>query len=448
MKQKIIFQKTKLAKGVALAVLLGGAANAVAGFQGHQPGPLMTLGKTSNPNTLLSLANNPAGAELLIAEDESLRMGYWSSLGMGFELGNLNNVVDDIEELEEILENDNLGINEAAEAEEKFSALLPKLGEDFNMAWDIGVHIPFFPIAIRSDWLGGVVSLDLSTSMLADIRFLDKPIEISLTNDGDYEATTDSALYFKAGNLVTGTVGYGREVWQPPVLDSKLYAGANINVYHATLNKQVVSFQAAADSDDEIGDIVSDELSENTISTTAVGVDLGLLWKFTNAEVGLTITNINEPEFDYGTLGNDCSQYEGLRETNCNASLAFQDEINLNEKAVLNAQSTLSGSLHTEDKMFLISGAYDVNSAYNIVGRESQMVSAAVSYFPNSYIIPTLRLSAQKNLVGSELTVVGFGTTLFGMMNIDLSASLDTIEYDDQKLPRYIGFNIGFEEKF
>ncbi len=447
MKQKYL-QRTKLAKGVALTVCLGSAANAVAGFQGHQPGPLMTLGKTSNPKTLLSLANNPAGAELLIAEDEDFRMGYWSSIGMGFELGDLDNVVKDVEDLEDILEDDNLGIEEATEAAERFNELLPKLGEDFNIAWDMGVHIPLFPMAIRSEWLGGVVSLDLSTSVLADIRFLDKPVEVSLADDGDYEVSTESALYFKAANLVTGTIGYGREVWQPPVMDSKLYAGVNINAYYATLNKQVVSFQAAADSDDDIGEIVSDELSENRVSTTSVGVDLGLLWKFSNAQAGLTITNINEPEFDYGGLGDDCSQYEGLREINCNATKAFTDEINLSEKAVLNAQTTISGSAYTKERMFLISGAYDLNSAYNLVGRESQMASAAVSYFPNSYFIPSLRLSAQRNLVGSELTTLGFGTTLFGVMNIDLAASLDTVEYDGQKLPRYIGFNIGFEEKF
>ena len=430
-----------------MAILLGGAADALAGFQGHQPGPVMTLGKTANPKTLLSLANNPAGAELLIADDESFRMGYWSSFGMGFELGGLDNVIDDIEELEDILENDNLGIDEAFEAEQKFSALLPKMGDDFNIAWDVGVHIPLFPMAIRSDWLGGVVSLDLRTSVLADIRFLDKPLEVTSIGNDEYEVTTESALYFKAGNLVTGTIGYGRKLWNPPV-GEMLYGGVNLNAYYATLNKQVVSFQAAADDDDDISDIVSDELSENTVSTTAVGLDLGFLWKFSNAQLGLTLTNINEPEFDYGTLGEDCSQYEGLRETNCNASLAFTDEINLSEKAVLNAQTTISGSIYTKERMFLLSAAYDVNSAYNLVGRESQMASAAISFFPDSYLIPALRISAQRNLVGSELTMVGLGTTLFGMMNIDLAASLESIEYEDEKMPRYIGFNIGFEEKF
>ncbi|WP_197483102.1 conjugal transfer protein TraF, partial [Oleiphilus sp. HI0128] len=124
MKQKSI-QKSKLVKGIALAVLFGGAVNAVAGYQGHQPGAILTLGKTTNPNSLLALGNNPASGELLVGDEESLRLGYFSSLGFGLELGDLNNVEDDIEELEEILDSENLTLDQALDAKDKFDALLP-----------------------------------------------------------------------------------------------------------------------------------------------------------------------------------------------------------------------------------------------------------------------------------------------------------------------------------
>ncbi|WP_156491800.1 hypothetical protein, partial [Oleiphilus sp. HI0123] len=78
MKQKTL-QRTKLARGVALAVLLGGATSAVAGYQGYQPGALKVLGKTTHPNTLLAIGNNPASGESLINDEENFRMGYFSS---------------------------------------------------------------------------------------------------------------------------------------------------------------------------------------------------------------------------------------------------------------------------------------------------------------------------------------------------------------------------------
>ncbi|KZY31876.1 hypothetical protein A3752_04705 [Oleiphilus sp. HI0081] len=447
MKQKSI-QKSKLVKGIALAVLFGGAVNAVAGYQGHQPGAILTLGKTTNPNSLLALGNNPASGELLVGDEESLRLGYFSSLGFGLELGDLNNVEDDIEELEEILDSENLTLDQALDAKDKFDALLPVLGEKMNIAWNLGFEAPLAPIAVRSDFLGGVVGLNVSAGLLTDIIFLDAPMEIQ-NSGSDVSLSTDSSLYVKAAGLVTGTVGYSREVWQPPVLDSKLYGGVNVNVYHAVLNKQVVSFEGVADdSDDDIMDVVMDEFEENNATVTAVGVDVGAIWTFPNGQVGLTIANINEPELEYGEIGVNCGSLSGLRQKNCLAAQAFSDEISLKETAVLNAQTTIEGAFFTEDRQFLISGAYDVNSAFSLVGRESQILSGSVSYFPNSYIIPTLRLGAAKNLVGSELTTLGVGTTLFGMVNLDLSGSLDTIEHDGQEVPRYIGFNIGIEEKF
>ncbi|WP_156490645.1 conjugal transfer protein TraF, partial [Oleiphilus sp. HI0086] len=244
-------------------------------------------------------------------------------------------------------------------------------------------------------------------------------------------------------------LSYSAEVWQPPVMDSKLFAGVQLNAYHATMNKQVLALTNIAE-DDDAGDAIRDEFEENTVSTTEMGVDLGLLWAFPNGHAGLTIANINEPEFKYGDIGTDCGSItDPTRRANCEVARdVFSGEISLQETAVMAAQTTIEGSLYTEDKQWLLTGAYDLNSVYDLVGRESQMISGSATYFPNSYILPTIRLGISQNLVGSELTMVGFGTTLFGMMNIDLAASLDTVELDGTKAPRRFGFNIGFEEKF
>lgn len=435
-------------KPLALMGLVACTSGVMASNQVHAPGPVMTYGKTTHHSTILSIANNPASGHALLSQGEKHRMGYFSSLGVDVEVGEVDNFLDDVDELIDELDKDNLTINEANAVKAKFDALLPKMGEDAQVTLGLGVHVPFMPFAVKSDTLGGVLSFDLKAQGLFDIRFLDAPLEIQ-TVGGNSTLETDSSMYVKGGTMLTGSLGYSREVWYPSfVEDSILYAGVQANIYKVSLNKQVLALSNI--EDDEVSDAIQDEFEENTVDTTQLGIDFGLLWAMPNAQVGVTFANINEPEFDYGAIGTNCASIaDPIRQSNCFvAQNRFSGEIDLNETAVMNAQTTVEGALFTQDKQWVFSGAADLNSVYDLVGRETQYLSAAASYFPNSYIIPSLRLGLSKNMAGSKLTTVGFGTTLFGVMNIDLSASLDTVEIDGTKAPRHFGFNIGFEEKF
>lgn len=430
------------------STLVGTASNSIAGYQAHAPGPLLTYGKTTHPSTILSIAGNPANGQALLSEGESHRMGYFSSFGMDVEVGKVDNFLDDVDELIDELDKDDLTINEANAIKAKFDALLPVMGEDAQVTLGLGVNLPFMPFAIKSDLLGGVLSFDVKAQGLFDIRFLDAPIEIQ-TVGSNSSVETDSAMYVKGGSILSGSLGYSREVWKPTFVEnSTLYAGVQANVYQVSLNKQVLALSNI--EDDEVSDAISDEFDENTVDTTQVGLDLGLMWTMPNAQLGVTLANINEPEFEYGDVGKNCGAItDPIRQSNCFvAQNQFSNEISLSETAVMNAQTTVEGALFTDNKQLLFSGALDLNSVYDLVGRESQYMSASVSYFADSYIIPSVRFGLSKNLAGSKLTTVGFGTTLFGVMNVDLAASLDTVEVDGTKAPRFFGFNIGFEEKF
>jgi len=439
--------QNKTLSRLALIGLLGGSASCIAGYQNQLSGPLMTLGKTTNPSTLLSVTNNPAGGESLLSKGESFRMGYFSSLGFGVEVGDVDNFIDDIDELTDALDDDGLSLDEALDIKAKSDVLLPIMGEDARTTLNIGLTAPLMPVAIRSDTLDGVLSFNLQATGLVDISLLDAPLDIEIVGS-DVNLVTDSALYFKGGSVATGSIGYSREVWKPQVLDSTLYAGVTANVYHVTLNKQVIALENILE-DDDVGDAVQDEFGENTVSTTGVGLDFGLMWSLPHGQVGVTFSNVNEPEFDYGDIGKKCSEIDdATRSSNCVVAQKFSNEIALSETFVMQAQTTVEGAVFTKDKMWLVSGAADLNSTFDFVGRETQYVSASASYFPNSYIIPTVRVGMSQNLVGSELTTIGFGTTLFGIFNFDLSASLDQVEIDGTKAPRQFGFNIGFEESF
>ena len=440
------FLKKMAAVSVLGGTMLGVATSSMASYQAHAPGPLLTYGKTTQHSTILSLSGNPANGNMLLSEGENHRMGYFSSLGVDVEIGEF---VDEVDELVDLLDEDNININRANAMKAKFEALLPQMGETARFTLGLGLNAPFMPFAVKSDFLGGgVLSLDVKAQGLFDARFLDAPITVQ-TVGGNTTLETDSAVYVKGGSILTGSLGYSREVWKPTFVEgSTLYAGVTANVYKVSLNKQVLALTNM--DDDGLSDSVRDEFDENTVDTTQVGLDLGLLWTMTSGQVGITFANINEPEFEYGDVGKGCGSItDSVRQANCFvAQNVFSGEINLSETAIMNAQTTVEGALFTDNKQWVLSGAVDMNSVYDLVGRETQYISASANYFPDSYIIPSVRFGVHKNLAGSKLTSVGFGTTLFGIMNIDLMASLDTVEYDGTKAPRYFGFNIGFEEKF
>jgi len=426
---------------------LGGSVTSMASYQVHTPGPLLTLGKVTSSSSILSVTGNPAGGELLLHKDENFRMGYFSSLGIDVESGDVDNFIDDVDELIDELDEENLSLDRILEIQDKFDALLPVMGEEARVTVGLGLHAPLAPFAMRSDWLGGVVTFDLQAAGIFDTSFLDAPITPDIING---TISTDSSLYVKGGTLLTGSVGYSREVWQPKLLDidSKLYAGFQANVYRASLNKQVIALESILE-DEDAGDVIRDEFDENTVDTTQIGLDFGLIWALPYGQVGITFANINEPEFDYGDIGKNCSEITDIsRQTNCIAAQRFSNEIALSETAVMEAKTTVEGAFYTRNKRWLLSGAVDLNSTFDLVARESQYISASASYFSNSYLVPNVRLGLSQNLSGSELTTLAIGTTLFGVVNMDFSASLDQIEVDGNNVPRHFGLNIGIAEKF
>src|SRR5690606_13694557 len=117
----------------------------------------------------------------------------------------------------DVLDKDNITINEANAVKAKFDALLPVMGDDARVTLGLGVQVPFMPLAIKSDTLGGVLSFDLKAQGLFDIRFLDAPLVIQ-SSGGNTTLETDSAMYVKGGSILTGSLGNSREVWHPTIV--------------------------------------------------------------------------------------------------------------------------------------------------------------------------------------------------------------------------------------
>lgn len=433
---------------IALACILSTSTAVIAANPAHTPGALSTLGQVSHPGTILSSTINPAAGETLVSIDENARMGFMSSFGYRAEVGPIDNFIEQADELNEALKNEDLTLNEALELKDDFDALLPELGSSGRLTQQGGINLPLMPFAFRSEKLGGVITFDVSLAGMLDARFLDDPIQIEVANE-QINLLTSSSFYIKGAGVLNAAVGFSRSVWESETGDYNVYGGATINLHQVALNKQLIALQNLVDGV-EVGDAIEDEFGENSVTTSGLGIDLGVLWTAPNAQVGVTILNANEPEFDYGTIGENCLDLDNVaRQSNCFiAQQVFSDELALSETAVLTAKTIVEGAIYTESRNWLISGSAELNSTYDLIGRESQYVTISASYHSDGYILPSLRFGAAKNLAGSELTTVSAGTTLFGMVNFDLTASLETIEIDGTKLPRVFGFNIGVEEKF
>lgn len=433
---------SKVFLGCAFAL----STQAFAGGFTQTQGALSTLGKVSHPGTIMSIKNNPAAGELLIGQDEKVRLGF-ASFGYHAELGAVDNFIDDAEALADALEEDLDSFDQADQLKADFDALLPQLGADGRLTQQGSFQL--LPVAFRSETFGGVFSFDLGVNGQLDAKFLDDPLSIAVINQDQINLITNSSIYIKSAVVATASVGYSRNVWESENGNNKLYAGATVNFHQIGLNKQLLALQNFLE-DQDVAEAIEDEFDQNSETTSAVGIDLGFLWTTPNAQIGVTVLNANEPEADYGTIGENCSQLDNAaRQSNCFiAQQSFSDRIALTETAIMTAKTVVEVGFHTEDKAWAISAAADANSTYDLIGRESQYVSVSASYSSDGYFLPSIRFGASKNLVGSELTTVSLGATLFGMANLDLTFSPEMVDVDGTEVPRVFGFSLGMEEKF
>ncbi|MEY8203479.1 MAG: conjugal transfer protein TraF [Bermanella sp.] len=417
-----------------------------------QPGALMTLGTSPSPQTGLSVLYNPAAAEAVLNKDDNFRWGYLGSSGISVELGDADNFADDVNQLMDDMDLDNVSSSDADRVINDYNNnLRHKLGDAGYMKIDVQFVAPLAPLLMRSDLLGGVMSIDLVGGVTAKISILDDDLVFNEPSDS-YE--TNTAAYIKSVQYTTLGLGYSREL-DNLVTDKlnehvagRLLAGVRLNMYSLSLSKQVIGL-LNIDEDDDLADVITDDYDNNQVTSTDIGMDLGLIWEADNYHLGFTWRNINEPEFDFGALGQDCSNApSNTSESNCFTALYFagQERLALQETHVMTSQATADAALNSADKRWRLATSYDLQPVRDPVGDEYQWLTASAAYVSSRAI--GVRVGISQNQVGSELTMVNAGLSLFGNVNLDLRYSLDTIEVDGESTPRTFGLNLGFESSF
>jgi hypothetical protein len=412
-------------------------------------GSALTRGAVAVGNDLNSTFYNPAAPSFILGGKVGFQTNFIAPFGAGYEVGKVDSLIDELNELIDILENDNLSAQDALDAKDRFEPFLKDAALNGMIKVGGGAVLPFMPAMYHSSELG---------TFYGDIRFsgsvrstvLDDGIDIIVLNDS-FSISTAASVYVKSAGLVTLGLGYSR-----PVLNYKgglLHAGVKLNVNQYALSKNIISIAGLEDGED-IGDAIKDDYEANANTSTNVGIDAGFVWVSDFFNAGLAITDINAPEYEYGTLvasANECASLSGISLENCFVAqdAIAKGRINGDEVFVANTQATLSASTWTGNEVrWGFHASIDLNDKNDAIGDIYQWANASTTLRLNNWFVPELRLGYTKNLAGTELGYYSVGITFLKQAELDVRWSDETVDIDNTSAPRSAYFSFAIQTKF
>ncbi len=400
--------------------------------------------------SLSSSLQNPAAPSYLSQNKNGWHINMLAPIAVGYELGKIDSLVDELDALIDILEKDDLTAQEALDVKDRFEPFLKSASIDGTLKAAGSVGLPLLPIFYSDDSIG-TFSFNLSASGAIRSSVLDDDIEI--VNVGDsFRINTSAAVYVKSVAMTALSLGYSYPVYQRQ--DSQMFLGTNIHLKRLSLAKNVISLSALEDGTD-IEDAIEDDYENNVNSTTALGIDTGVIWASGNYTLGLLINDINEPEYKYNTIGDTCSNLTGVSIDNCFVAqgAVATGKISGNEVFISNRQSTLSASAwygghEASDSSLAIHASYDLNDKNDPLGDLYQWANVGITGNLGNWLLPQVRLGYKKNLVGSELSYYSLGFTFLGRANIDVIWTNEEVDIDDSSAPRSAFVNVSIQSRF
>ncbi len=428
---------------VLLSLGLGVAANAVADTGSVNNGFGIKSWPSSDHYSLVSSVGNPAMASLLIGHKETYRMSFLPTLQLNTEIGQVDNLEDDLEYLSDILDDPDSAQQSASDVLDRFESVLDLMGDQGYVNSSMSFTIPLLPFYMNSKTLGGTIGVNAEVNAIGGFRVLDD----ALTFD-DFQGSfnTATSLYVKAAIEKSLSVNYSRQAYKHKW--GTLYAGAKLKLVDMELSKQVLPLMYI--DGDQISDIIVDEYDNNLQSSTGMAIDLGFVWDAPTYRVGLTFNNLNEPEFEYGAVGVNCQQISNSNSRdNCEVAKYFAEqkgEINASEVYVKQTTAVVDAMYKLSNRWF-VSAAADLVQYTDGIGNAHQWSHISMAYNGEGWV-PSARLGYHTNSIGSQTSSVTFGTTLFKYVNFDLEYGLDSVSVDGSDIPRRLGFGLSVQQSF
>ncbi len=404
-------------------------------------GSSLTYGSISQSQTILSATNNPAGAATMLEKGDGwFGFGLLSSVGVGYEVGPMDNLTDRIDKFQKDIDKKNLSIDDANQIIKDTDAFLVELGKSGYASVQTALHVPLFPLVFTSkNTLGGSLTFDMTASMKAKLSVLDRPLKFNSTTE---QVETGTAFYVKTGAVAEGSIGYSKPLIYG--FNGTLYGGIKANYYQMGLRKALAAVAIADDAES----VLRDEFNKTPKIQDGYGLDLGLMWMADNYRLGASFKNLNSPSFNYEVVGDGCDQQTGAARDNCYSSQTFANEIDLTEKYVMNANISLEGAVFSHSRNWFLAAAADTSPVNDPLGNQHQWVSLSTGYATSSWIVPGFRLGYRKNMAGTEQSYATFGLNLFKIVNFDAAYGLESIEIDGTRYPRSAMANLGLEFLF
>ena len=439
----------QFAVGIGVILISATRANATPIYQ--LMGPNLTAGEVSSGWSVISDVTNPAAAAAAREPEESrYRFGLFSSVGGSIEFGAVDDIVEDIDDLVDDLEKDAVSFTEGQRIQRDSDRLLRRLERDGYFKFSYGYELPVMPIVIAPSGFGGAFSIDASTAALGRAGILTDNARPTIYNPTTQEIETSSALYLKSAEQTELSFGYSTEMPYFGFERGHLYAGARLRYIQMRMSKGLFSLQeliddGVVDDGDDAREYISDRFGEDLEDQSAFALDFGLLWLAENHRIGMTLMNLNTPEFDYPTIGRGCSGMTGDDQSSCLYALQYANDIALAETHTMNAQGKLDAVFYSVSRHWLLGVAYDLNEARDPTGDEIQRFSMSGGYHSLGF---GARLGYRKNLAGSGLSEWLLGFSFVRMVNFDLSWGRESVDFDGTSVPRTFGLNLGLELPF
>lgn len=465
----------KILGAALLTALPIGAASAATGYL--QGGGANAASLTTRSAGLSSTTGNPAAGQLLLKEGQNFRFGILSTPHIGLEFGPVDNFIDDFEqfeedfeELEQRVENDTATKQEVLDFIDRSETLLGEFAEAAYVNVDIQQQIPLTPMVFRG--FGGVFTVDLAADVKIQMQTIGSNLTLldqdgnEIVDDSDpnqvpEDLRTNTAAYLKSGVFAELGVGYSRALPIASLLPMlplpegmQFSAGVRGKVVQGQLSRQIILLNGEEDSNGETAaDRAEENYDANQVTSTAFGLDAGVMFDWKGLYGGMTVYNLIAPSFDFGELGGDCAARfsepgEAGQRADCEeAKREFVDtgEVPQNETYSDDTRLNVELGYRILESNWVIGGAMDLNKVESVVGHEYQWVGLNAGYESESWWLPGFTLGFRQNLAGTEQSYATASLGLLRVMRINLSYGLEQAEQDGDKIPRSVAFGIGFE---
>lgn len=435
----------------------------------------LTFGGAAPHEFVIASNGNPANPSL---GARGFRFGIMSRIGAGYEIGDaddfdrdIERIGDDFDGLEDQVRRVDTMSN--SEVEQLVDDIVAFEGDANTLVNDLTdqayakVHAdisgPFAPLSVRSETLGGVLTVDYGAYVearaavessgdafstgLENVSNVTSADYLGENEDGypeveingttyTFEPSEDAGLAVQGGVVGNLSGGYARELWRGD--SGRLHAGATVNIYRVTLARSGVLL----DDGDDASDTAEDEFEDNQERSNGIGIDVGAVWIADHYTLGVAARNLNEPSFDYP---DPCANGDTR---SCRFFQANPQAKRNGSSWTMERQATVEAALHTADRRWIATARVDTNSIVDTTGDDYQWAAVGASYMPEGFWIPSPRVGYRKNLAGEELSYVSAGATLFRFLQLDVSRSLETTSVDGNDGPRAWQASVGVDLQF